>query len=210
MVIILDLDRTLLDTDAFKRTLEESLVPLGVSPEQFRETYRATAGAQEGRYDYSPEAHARMLHKRYDVDEAALAAAFSGAFERLPDYLYPDAPPFLHLARERGCFVALLTLGNARFQGEKVRRLGIESYFDTLIFTAESKASMALDLPETPPRWAFVNDNPNEIRAFMTRYPESRHIRVKRPGGEIFSPDEAALAVPTYATLDEVAALLWP
>ena len=187
MIYILDLDHTLLDTTAFKKALEESLVPLGISPEQFQETYAATTSGIAGKYDYTIERHAAQLHERCGVDEQAARERLSGALDRLPDFLFADSLPFLELLNEKSETCVLLTLGNSVFQEEKVRRLGIGKYFFNMIFTEEKKDTVTLDLPEGPAAWVFINDNPIEIRGLQTRFPEARMIRIKRPGGKSFS-----------------------
>ncbi len=203
MIVILDLDYTLLDTAALKRALEESMLPLGVASAQFQETYSATAQATPGKYDYSIKGHARLLHERFGIDEAAALARLTSALDMLPSALYPDSAPFLEALTHERIPMALLTLGNPRFQEEKVAKLGIAKHFSHLFFTDGSKAEIRLDLPEPSGEWVFINDNPAELRDLSVRYPDAAMIRIRRPGGKEFPPDEEALEFPRISLLGE-------
>jgi len=208
MIVILDLDYTLLDTAALKRSLEESVLPLGITSTQFKETYDDTAQATPGRYNYSLVAHAHLMHERFGIDEAEALARLTSALDMLPSALYPDTLPFLEkLTRERIPMV-LLTLGNPRLQEEKVAKLGIAKYFSRLFFTDGSKVTVRLELSESPGEWVFINDNPGELRDLSVRYPDAAMICIKRPGGKQFSPAEEALRFTTITSLDEAASLL--
>lgn len=208
MIVILDLDYTLLDTAAVKRVLEESILPLGVSGAQFKETYADTAQATPGKYDYSLIGHARLMHERFGIDEAEALARLTRALDMLPSALYPDSLPFLERIAREGIPMALLTLGNPHLQEEKVAKLGIAKYFAHLFFTDGSKAEMHLDLPELPGEWIFINDNPAELRDLSVRYPDAAMIRIMRPGGKEFPPTQEALGFTTISSLDEALPLL--
>lgn len=208
MTYILDLDHTLLDTNAFKRTLEESLAPLGISREQFQSTYVATVSAVAGRYDYTIAGHAKTLHEQCGIDEAAAIENLSGALDRLPHFLYPDSLPFLETLRDHGLSCILLTMGNAAFQEEKVRRLGIAPFFEQLVFTEEKKDRISLSLPDDPSKWIFVNDNPAEIRGLALRFPEAKMVRIKRVGAKTFPPEDDLPGIPTFPSLAEAWAYL--
>lgn len=203
MHIILDLDHTLLDSVALKRKLEESIAPLGVTPEQFRDTYRATTAAIEEQYDYDIARHAQLLHEACGVDAEEVARRLHATLEGLPALVYPDSIPFLDFLRERGTPISLLTYGNATFQQEKVWLLGIASYFKNMIFTEKGKETAELHLSEPDKEWMFINDNPNEMRTLQERFPESTMLRIKRADGKQFPTEEDTLDVPTFATLDD-------
>lgn len=206
MTVILDLDYTLLDTTKFKEAMEESVAPFGVTKEQFRTTYAATVAAIAGQYDYDFARHAKLLQEISGADEAELRRALEGALERLPAFLYEDSIAFLESLKDSGAHVALLTFGNAGFQEEKVRRLGIEVYFDECIYTQTGKHTVEYSFPGNEESWVFINDNPKEIRSLMELFPKSTMLRVKRENGKTFAAEDDALAVPTFATLAKLQA----
>lgn len=202
MVVILDLDYTLLDTAAFRNALGASLEAHGISPAQFWETFGMIAGLSDAT-SYSIERHARVLHEQTGVAAAIAEDALHKAFDALPGMLYHDSQAFLDLLRSKGIPTVLLTFGNTAFQREKVRRAGIEGYFAHAIYTEEAKESIELGLSEFTGEPLFINDNPNELRALMVRYPAARMVRIKRPEGKTFPPEEDVLDVPTFASLEE-------
>lgn len=204
MLLILDLDYTLLDTTAFKKALTASLDPLGVTHEQFYDTYGTVAHAIPGRHSYSFEAQAKFLHEKYGFDEVEVLRRLTSVYDILPRFLYPDTVPFLALLKEKGISAVLFTWANPTHQEAKVKNLGIESYLSKVIITSEDKGTAELDLPDPESAWVFVNDNPNEIRALAARYPESQMIRIVRAYGKTFPPEEDVLDVPTFSTLDDV------
>lgn len=208
MLFILDLDYTLLDTTAFKRALTASLEPLGVTQDQFYDTYGTVSHAIPGQHGYSFEAQAKLLYEKYGFDEREVVTRLTSVYDILPTFLYPDVLPFLTFLAEKGISAALFTWANPTHQEAKVKNLGIEPYLSKVVITSEDKGTAELDLPGAVQDWVFVNDNPNEIRALAARFPEARTIRIKRPDGKTFPPEEDVLDVPTFASLDEVRAHL--
>lgn len=203
MLAILDLDYTLLDTTAFKRALTASLEPLGVTTDQFFETYGVVAHAIPGQHGYSFEAQAKLLHEKYGYDEAEGLRRLTSVYEILPSFLYPDSLPFLKFLKEKHVPAVLFTWANPEHQEAKVKGLGIGSYLTKVVITSEAKGTADLELSEPQGEWVFINDNPNEIRALAARYPEARMIRIKRADGKKFPPEEDVLDVPTFSTLEE-------
>ncbi|MEN9413115.1 MAG: hypothetical protein RLZZ342_202 [Candidatus Parcubacteria bacterium] len=204
MIVILDLDYTLLDSAAFKQRLVDNLRELGVSNEQFFETYNAVRDSVPGQHGYSFGRQADLLHETYGFDTGDVFTQLSRACEALPEFLYPDSIPFLELLKEKHIHTALLTWANRGHQEEKMRYLGISPYFAEIILTEQSKDSVELAFPAPESEWVFINDNPNELRALAARYPEAQMIRIKRPQGKPFTPAEDALDVLAFQTLEEV------
>jgi FMN phosphatase YigB (HAD superfamily) len=207
MLVILDLDYTLLDTTAFKKGLTASLESLGVTNDQFVETYNAVAHAVPGQHEYSFERQAHLLHERYGYDIEEVLRRLTDTYKILPDYLYPDTLPFLKLLKQKGIYAALFTWANPDHQEAKLRHLGIEHYLSKVIITSGAKGAAELELPAPVSEWVFINDNPIELRALAERYPEARMIRITRPDGKKF-PGEDLRDVPTFTTLEEVRANL--
>ncbi len=204
MLLILDLDYTLLDTTAFKKALTASLEPLGVTQDQFYDTYGTVSHAIPGQHSYSFEAQAQLLREKYGFDEREVVARLTSVYDILPTFLYPDVMPFLVLLKGKHIPATLFTWANPTHQEAKVKNLGIEPYLSKVIITSEDKGTAELDLPGPASAWVFVNDNPNEIRALAARYPASQMIRIKRADGKAFPPEEDVLDVPTFTTLDDV------
>lgn len=204
MLVILDLDYTLLDTTAFKRALTASLEPLGVTTDQFYDTYGTVAHAVPGQHRYSFEAQAKLLHEKFGYSEADVLTRLQSVYEILPSFLYPDSVPFMQSLVAKHIPAVLFTWANPEHQAAKVKSLGIEQYLAQVIITSEDKGTAELDLPAPQSEWVFINDNPNELRALAARYPHATMIRITRPDGKKFPPEEDVLDVPTFATLAAV------
>ncbi len=204
MLVILDLDYTLLDTSAFKRALTASLEPLGVSSDEFFETYGIVAHAIPGKHGYSFEAQAKVLHEKYGYDEAEVLKRLTSVYDILPSFLYPDSVPFLEFLKERGIPAVLFTWANPEHQQAKVRSLGVEELLAGVIITSEAKESAELDLAAPEREWVFINDNPHELCDLALRYPQAKMIRITRPDGKTFPPEDDVPGVPTFKTLDDV------
>lgn len=208
MLVILDLDYTLLDTTAFKRALIASLEPMGVSSDEFFETYGIVAHAIPGKHGYSFEAQAKVLHEKYGYDEAEVLKRLTSVYDILPSFLYPDSTPFLEFLKEKGIPAVLFTWANPEHQEAKVKNLRIEQYLSKIIITNEAKGTAELDLGVPESEWVFINDNPRELRDLAARYPAARMIRIVRPDGKKFSPEEDMLDVPTFESFERVKLLL--
>ncbi|MFB6213322.1 MAG: hypothetical protein ABEJ07_02045 [Candidatus Nanohaloarchaea archaeon] len=112
MIVGIDFDRVLFDTDAFDRELKESVEGMHHTEE---EPYDENG-------NYSPEIHAEILG--IDADSIYDAAA-----EIASSFLYPDAARLEQVP----CEVVIVTRGEEKFQRIKVENSGVLGYVDSYI-----------------------------------------------------------------------------
>ena len=145
-VVLLDLDHTLLDSDASEgMAFEQALASVGVRdasahlPEYLEINGSLWAAVERGELapdDVREERFRRLVRvRRLDADPSELSDEYSAGLVRNGD-LYPGALEVLEelsgLAR-----LALVTNGISDIQRARIERLGIERFFDAIAVSAE-------------------------------------------------------------------------
>jgi len=138
----LDFDGTLFDTNRFR----EAIVPFLERSEASVDIWRKAQDIfRERMYAFSEhikEVNRIMGGKRL---RPTLEQEFFDTFANLSTFLYPDIALFLEQAKSENIKLFLLTRGDPRWQGYKVRSSGIEPLFDGIHFTPEiGKKGIAL------------------------------------------------------------------
>lgn len=205
MKIVFDLDYTLLDTAKFKEALAAAVTAQGVSRGRYEETYQAVVKREGKVYDYDPEAHLAAL--KADLPDAAAAdEARRGIAAVLADtekYLYPGAVELLQELRANGAGLALMTLGNEKWQRAKVEHSGLAAMFDEVLATEKKKAAAIRELGRDGGKIIVVNDNGEEMKEMMAVAPEYRYFLKRGPKAV---PED--LKLPEGRDIGELAALL--
>ncbi len=181
MMVILDLDYTLLDTSRFKDALAEIFRKCGVDRERFLTTYRATAEAYPPKYDYDVDRHLETLRDELTCGESEVRSAIEEVLNDTENFLYPGAVEFVEELRSRDARLVLLTLGNEAWQRVKVDRSGLSAIFDDVITLAEGKDAVISDLTRGHEEVVVVNDNPDEIIAMRGIEPTFLYIMKQGP-----------------------------
>jgi putative hydrolase of the HAD superfamily len=82
---------------------------------------------------------------------------------------YPDVIPTLRELKKRNCKLGMITDGNVERQKRKIRLLGLEGFFDAIVFTKELDNPKPSEIPfqeaiselkTTPQKLFYVGDNP--------------------------------------------------
>ena len=82
---------------------------------------------------------------------------------------YPDVIPTLRELKKRNCKLGMITDGNVERQKRKIRLLGLEGFFDAIVFTKELDNPKPSEIPfqeaiselkTTPQKPFYVGDNP--------------------------------------------------
>lgn len=182
--VILDLDYTLLNTATFKNAMGQSVADLGISDALFWKTYEETVRAIPGQYDYDVDRHVALLKSYVNrpLDEAV--DRIIAVMNDMRAHLYPDALPFLTFLQEHGVAVALVTLGNKRWQEEKIRQLDIAGFFDNIISTEQPKENLKLAFLESEESWLFIDDSPKELHSWKALYPRATFAHIRRAEGK--------------------------
>lgn len=163
MIIIFDLDYTLLDTESFKEGLAEAL---SLTTEQFNNSYKKYF--KERAIPYNIDQHIMYLTNDAGENGEAIKLRLKDFFSTIDKYLFADAESVLRKMKEAGYKLVLLTFGDVEWQKIKVENLKIKKYFDEIIYTDKGKAC-AINTPPTPlfrgglkEYILIVNDNAKE------------------------------------------------
>lgn len=128
----LDFDGTLFDTISFRKSVLPFLEQTGVSVAEWHAAYEAI---REGNYSLSKHI-AEMNRKRGgQLVPASFEADFYRTFADVKQFVYPDVVPFLERAKREGAQLFLLTWGDSKWQGFKVRASGLAPFFEAIHFT---------------------------------------------------------------------------
>lgn len=205
-MFLIDLDNTLLDTAGrFKDARIAELAKLGISRDLYEETYCAARNTADGNTVYNNKRHAEAL-ALFGFDEKKVLEILDklNQPENIKQFLYPDALDFLNKIKNFGEPMILLTLGNPEFQELKVKALGLEKYFDRIIFTDDSKADKVSEIMNTifdRPVW-LINDRISENLEVKKRFSEIKIVQKIYP---MVAPAEyEASGMPFFNTLTEI------
>ncbi|MBU1613020.1 HAD family hydrolase [Patescibacteria group bacterium] len=202
-MFIIDFDDTLFNTEALKQAKLNAARNAGVSDKIFWESYVAARNNDNGAFTYTPEGHAKELAKR-GFDEVKTVEAFGKVDDTMAQFVFPDAFDFLEKVRELEKPMILLSLGNEKYQREKVFGAGIEKYFDKIIIVDESKERALEDLlngPENDIIW-LINDKPDETTRLKKEFPNINFVlkKAKKYSDEDYSKS----GIPTFISLNEI------
>ena len=149
--VLLDLDHTLLDSDASLRlALTATLDDVGVANptshhHTFDELNRALWRQVEAGTMTPPQVHIERFRQLVDVlgldsDPSVLAAHYGDALGRHGE-LYPGARDLLDRLADTGAAMALVTNGLSEVQRARISRLDLGPYFDAIVVSAEVGAA---------------------------------------------------------------------
>lgn len=132
MLIIFDLDYTLLDTLEFKKGLAEALnLEFDVYHKNCKKYFK------DKDILYNLEKHLKILEQEnsdFKINENFLS--------NIGKYLFPEADDILKKMKDAGHKLVLLTYGDVQWQKMKVENLKIKKYFDEIIYTDKGKGEV--------------------------------------------------------------------
>ncbi|MFA4830887.1 MAG: HAD family hydrolase [Patescibacteria group bacterium] len=177
-MVIIDFDDTLFDTQAFKQARLEAVQRLGVSEEEYWETYRQARSGSGGFMTYSDERHAEMLTARgYNYCEI-LATLQETTGDAVKNFLFEDTVLFLKNIKAINQPMVLLSLGNPGFQELKTKGSGIDKYFDRMFFVHDTKMHVLAEFFKkvTADGVWFINDKIEETQKLKKTFPKLKPI----------------------------------
>lgn len=163
LTIYIDLDHTLIDTDAYKDELARSLRPFGVTRAKFFADYKAVR--MQG-FAIGP------LIKRLIRDEAkqkVARAALLRASRTAGLFLYPDVLPFLRAMRRKNVRLILYSWGDRAFQNLKLKSMPrLTSFFRRIMITEDPKKQ--LPLPVRQGTCLMIDDRSEVLSHYARKY----------------------------------------
>jgi len=184
MIVIFDLDYTLLDTEKFKIDLAKTI---GISFEVFSDSYRQFVsgdGTQQRKTRYILNEHLDSLIKSGAVkasEKKQIEMKVEEFLKRIDDYLFAEAEDVLRNLKDRGHELILATFGNPEWHQLKVGNLSIKKYFDQIIITDKDKSPLIEFLKKNDKEIAVVNDNAGETIAMQEALGHCQIILIAGP-----------------------------
>ena len=132
IVLIFDLDDTLISTKKVFSSLENAFVQKEIERKRFQKLYRESKvqGALSlKRFIY-------LVKKYFSLSEKEIRAILKEAFKEGKKFLYPDTYPFLKKWSERANLF-LVSFGNKDFQMHKIKNAGIFNFFEKIFITSD-------------------------------------------------------------------------
>ncbi len=202
-MFIIDLDDTLLDTQAFKQVRINALQNLGVSEELYKKSYQEAYIDKSGISVYNSFVHAEALAK-YGFTKEKILHALQQTEINLKNLVFTGAEELLNFLRELGQKLILLSLGERSFQEMKITQTGLAKYFD-VIFTMNDSKEYEIEkfLSDFPYEEAWlINDKVEETKELKTLFPILKPLLKVSP---VFSRQEyEASGLPFFNSLTEI------
>lgn len=189
-IIIWDFDDTLFHTARFKADRKKALISVGVSADDFDETYTLSR-LTNGEHAYTTEKHVAALQAK-GYPKKQVEAAFLQVETKLDTYVLPHAQHVLAQCRTLGAEQYLLSLGSSEFQHLKVAQAKIAEYFSQIYYEQISKEDAISRIIK---EGGF---DPSSIWCINDKVDESLRIQEKIPGISIILKQSPTILVELY------------
>ncbi|MDD4333285.1 MAG: HAD hydrolase-like protein [Patescibacteria group bacterium] len=179
MIIVFDLDYTLLNTKKFKSDMAKAM---GISLAVFKKSYEEHS--KNSATNYILEDHLDYLVKtgKYEASQKKIIKKKVMNFlKKIDNYLFSSAAPVLAELSARGHKLEMITYGNRRWQRLKVGNLKIKKYFQRVIITDKNKHDQLRFWKKKEANVCFVNDNAKEVVCIREILPRAQFILIKGP-----------------------------
>lgn len=143
MIILFDIDRTLLNTDKLKDKIQNERLPelFGVAAQQLEPITNKYLSSLNSTVEFSPRAYAKLLADKFDKDKqkAALDIFLNNPVD-FQAALFPEVIPTLKKLHQK-YYLGIFSEGNLESQKAKLKQSGIEKFLDpNLTFIFPTKA----------------------------------------------------------------------
>ena len=177
MIVIFDLDHTLMNSEKFKGQLPKIF---GLSKQNF---LRSKEKYFIERQDlYSPLKHAELLYDSQEINKKQLTfikKSLKLLGKDANSYLFSDADLILkNLHREKN-YLLLLSHGDCKWQQLKIKGLHIRKYFDRIIITDKKKIAALKFLKNKRDNILIINDNALENKEMIEFLGQGQTILIK-------------------------------
>jgi FMN phosphatase YigB (HAD superfamily) len=165
MIVIFDLDYTLLNTVELKKGLAEIFIN-----RDFYADYKNYF--KDRRVNFDSEIYLKILKKQGAINEGEkkeLILKLKKLITRLDDYLFPEAAKVLRRFKAGGNKLILITFGDKKWHKKKIKNLSISRYFNRIILAARDKRenSYLKLLSRSKEEVVVINDNAKETQEMI-------------------------------------------
>jgi FMN phosphatase YigB (HAD superfamily) len=170
MIIIFDLDYTLLDTVKLRRALAK-ILKMSIAK------YNATS-FKDGGSKYNFLVHLNKVAQEKQLDKKKCLKELNHLLANLDSCLFKSSANLVKKLANNNQLI-LLTHGNKKWQKMKVDNLKIKKYFNQILITDDCKSKSLLALSKKPNKIFFVNDNAKECVKIKKMYPKINIVLIK-------------------------------
>ncbi|MEI7424945.1 MAG: HAD hydrolase-like protein, partial [Candidatus Staskawiczbacteria bacterium] len=191
MILLFDFDRTLIDTEKFKRVLSDIF---GLSVKEY--DLQVDKFFRETHIHYSPEAHIKILRKIGHIEntkiEKSVIGEYNKVLKQIDKCLFPETKEILASLKKQGHQLFLITLGAIPSQKRKIGGAGIKKYFNKIIYESKDKTknNFIKKLSKLNKDILIINDKASEALAlkkilgekakiFLVKSPHSKNVAHK-------------------------------
>lgn len=170
MIILFDIDRTLLDTDKLKDKIQNERLPelFGVTAQQLEPITNEYLSSLNSTVEFSPRVYTKLLVDKLDKDKqkAALDIFLNNPID-FQTALFPEVISTLKKLHQKH-YLGIFSEGDLEFQKAKLKQSGIKKFLDpklTFIFPTKTNKTNSvwkkIKNYQTPS--FIVDDNPAHI-----------------------------------------------
>jgi len=188
MIIIFDLDYTLLDTKRFKDGLAEVF-----NKENFYADHKKYF--KDVRVNFNSEKYLAILKNEGRIDEKReqeLRRGLSELFNHMDNYLFSEAENILKRLKSDGAELVLFTFGDKAWHEKKVKSLSIKKFFSHVVYEDKNKGESQYlkSLSKIDEEILMVNDNARETKEMAdTIGPKAKVFLIDGPYAENIEHD---------------------
>jgi FMN phosphatase YigB (HAD superfamily) len=161
MIIIFDLDYTLLNTKKFKEDLPSVFF---MASKEWADYYKKNF--KNKKINYSFKKNIEYFRKRGLIksarEEKRIVKRFNYFIKKINNYLFPEVESVLKNLKNKRNKLILLTFGDKEFHKLKVDNLKIKKYFDLIVYEDKNKSASRVLKKIKNKRTLLVNDNLKE------------------------------------------------
>lgn len=168
MIVVFDLDYTLLDTKRFKNDLANQV--FGLSTEEFCDSYNNNFKAKKENYNL--ESHLQYLLRDNKIKPEnidGIRREFNRFIAGIDGYLFPEAEEVIQKFKNQNNKLMLLSFGDKGWQEMKINHLKIHHFFDRIEYEEKNKkeSDFLQELKDMSEEVLVINDNLKESHEMM-------------------------------------------
>ncbi len=131
LIVLLDFDRTLFDTDNFLFEIKKIFKTIGINENTFISSYKKVK-------PYNIKKHLDLL-KLNRQNKSLIQAKLNKLADNSKKYLFSDTIKFLKFLNKNNIKCILVTYGNKEFQNNKIKKSNIKIYLDDIYITSNNQ-----------------------------------------------------------------------
>lgn len=193
--IYLDFDRTIYDTDALYRDMNDIIVKYGIDLELF-EDVKKILFKEPVLFNYFKVVKYICMKNNISLN---VIYELENIIDNGNKYIYDDVIDFIKNIKDNGYIVNLLTYGDINFQIKKISPLEICDMIDNVFITGVYKYDLEIDYTNS----IFIDDNPRDLDGLYKKN-AGKVIRISRENTKYSKTALNNSCIENYNSLSEI------